>query len=80
MKRVPFAIIKAAQEYDPEAVSYILKHFEGYIASQCLMNYEDDFGRVRSYVDEDLRYQGEIGLYAAIFKFCIQEPPDDFPA
>lgn len=80
MKYVPFAIIKSAQKYDPEAVNHILKHFEGYIASQCLMHYEDDYGHIHSYVDEDLRYQGEIGLYSAIFKFCIHEPPDDFSA
>ena len=36
MKRVPFSIIKAAKESDAEAVDFIRRHFEGYIASQCL--------------------------------------------
>ena len=79
MKTVPFAIIQAAKEYDPEAVNYIRKHFEGYIASQCLTTVEDALGRIRSSVDEDLRYQAEIGLFAAIFKFRFKKPPEDFP-
>jgi len=79
VKTVPFAIIQAAKEYDPEAVNYIRKHFGGYIASQCLTTIEDALGRVRSCVDEDLRYQAEIGLFAAIFKFRFKEPPEDFP-
>lgn len=80
MKTVPFAIIQAAKECDPEAVDYIKKHFEGYIASQCLTTVEDELGRIRTCVDEDLRYQAEIGLFAAIFKFRFKEPPADFPA
>lgn len=79
MKTVPFAIIQAAKECDPEAVDYIRKHFEGYIASRCLTAVEDELGRVRSFVDEDLRYHAEISLFSAIFKFRFKEPPDNFP-
>ena len=78
MKTVPFAIIKAAKECDAEAVDYIRKHFEGYIASQCLTTFEDELGRTHSFVDEDLRYQAEIALFAALFKFQFREPPDGF--
>lgn len=35
-------------------------------------------GRTHSFVDEDLRYQAEIALFAAIFKFQFKEPPDGF--
>lgn len=78
MKLVPFSTIKAAQACDVDAVNCICKHFEGYIASRCLIRYEDEWGRVRSYVDEDLRYLAEISLYSAIFKFAIREPPEGF--
>lgn len=79
MREVPFAIIKAAQDCDSEAVAYILKHFEGYIASRSIVSFEDEEGQTRKYVDEDLRYAGEIGLYSAIFKFRFKEPIADFP-
>lgn len=38
MKRVPFPIIQAAKEFDTEAVEFVFRHFEGFIASQCLIN------------------------------------------
>lgn len=78
MKRVPFAIIQAAKEFDPEAVEFVLRHFEGFIASQSLMDYIDEYGNMRSYVDDDLRYQAEIALFRAIAGFQFREPPDDF--
>lgn len=78
MRRLPLNIIQAAHDCDPEAVSHVFKHFEGFIARQCLCTYEDDFGRIHTYIDEDLRYDAEIGLYAAIFKFRLREPPEDF--
>lgn len=78
MREVPFAIIKAVQNCDSEAVSFIDRHFEGFIASQSLIRYEDEDNRPCTYVDEDLRYAGQVGLYAAIFKFQFKEPPSDF--
>ena len=78
MKRIPFSVIKAAKENDSEAVEYIKRHFEGYIASRCLQSYEEEDGQLRTYVDEDLRYFAEIALYAAIFRFQFTDPPEDF--
>lgn len=78
MRNVPLATIKAAQACDPDAVNSILKHFERFIFSRCLLRYWDMDGEHRSYVDEDLRYYAEIGLYAAIFKFQCREPPENF--
>ena len=78
MKRVPFPIIQAAKEFDPEAVEFVLRHFEGFIASQALMDYTDEYGNTRSFVDDDLRYQAEIALFNAIAGFHFREPPDDF--
>ena len=78
MRRVPFSIIEAAKSYDTEAVDFIRRHFEGYIASQCLSSYTDDYGGTRSFVDEDLRYRAEAAMLSAIFSFRLKEPPDDF--
>ncbi len=57
MKRVPFAIIQAAKEFDTEAIEFVFRHFEGFIVSQCLSDCADEFGNVRSCVDDDLYYQ-----------------------
>ncbi len=78
MKRVPFSVIQAAKEFDAEAIEFVFRHFEGFIASQCLINYTDEYGNIRSYVDGDLRYQAEIALFNAIAGFQFREPPGDF--
>ena len=78
MKRVPFTVICAAKQYDPEAVKFVLNHFEGYIAKRCLSACADEEGRIRSLVDEDLRYEAVNALFAAIEGFRFREPPDDF--
>lgn len=78
MKRVPFPMIQAAQSGDAEALNYIFKHFESYIASRGLVYSEDDNGRRSSYVSDDLRYLATVALSNAIFKFQLREPPEDF--
>ena len=78
MKRVPFPVIQAAKEFEAEAVEFVFRHFEGFIASQCLINYTDEYGNTRSYIDDDLRYQAEIALLNAIVGFQFMEPPSDF--
>lgn len=78
MRSVPFSIIKAAKESDTEAVAFIRRHFDGYIASQCLCYCMDEYGNMRSFVDDDLRYQAETAMLSAIFTFHFKEPPDDF--
>lgn len=78
MKTIPYETIKAAKENDIEAAETIRKFFDGYIANRSLQSYEVEEGKNRQLVDEDLRYLGEIALYAAIFKFRFKQPPDDF--
>ncbi len=78
MKYLPTSVIKAAKQNDPEAADIILRHFEGYIASRCLETYEDESGKRRHYVDEDLRYLAENAVFAAIFKFQFRDPPEDY--
>lgn len=78
MKRVPFAIIQAAKKFDAEAVEFVFRHFEGFIASQCLIDCADESGNTRSCVDDDLYYQAQIALFRAIAGFQFREPPDEF--
>lgn len=78
MKQVPFAIIKAAKTYDPEAVTFILRHFEGYIASKCLTTYTDEQMKQHPIVDDDLYYRAQLALFSAIAKFEFRDPPEDF--
>lgn len=78
MKRVPFPIIQAAKEFDPEAVEFVFRHFEGLIASLSKIVCTDEYGNVYYQVDDDLRYQAEIALFSAISGFRYREPPDDF--
>lgn len=78
MKYIPFKTIKAAQDYDSEAIACILKHFERFIADESKEWLEDTEGRAHFCIDDDLHYLGVIGLFSAIFKFQFREPPDDF--
>lgn len=78
MKRVPYSVIVAAKAFDPEAVGTVFCHFEGYIASQCLIYYTDEYGNTRSIVDDDLYYQAQIALFRAIDRFQFREPSDSF--
>ena len=41
MKLIPFSVIKAAKENDPEAAEKIRKHYDSYIGSRCLQSYTD---------------------------------------
>ena len=78
MKHISTSMIQAAQNCDPDAVRQIFNYFSPFIRRQCFMNYEDTQGNLHSHIDEDLRYQAEIGLYSAIFKFQFREPPENF--
>ena len=60
MKYIPYELIEAAQDYDSEAIEYILKHFEGFIAEESKERYESEGGRTLFYLDDDLRYLGHM--------------------
>lgn len=78
MKRVPFSIILAAKDYNPDAVNFICQHFEQYVISRCAGTYTDECGRLRTYVDDDLYYEAQHAIFNAIRGFKFQEPPADF--
>ena len=78
MKEIPYSVIRAAQNGDTDAIALIRRHFEGYIASKCLVTYDDGDGHSCTFPDDELRYLAEAALYAAIFGFRCKEPPPDF--
>lgn len=78
MKYIPFSTIKAAQEYDGEAIDFILRHFENYIVSKCLNTFTDKLGDSQPFIDDDLYYQAKNALLSATFSFRFREPPVDF--
>ena len=67
MKYVPFAIIQAAQHYDPEAIAY-----------KALSPFLDEHGRLQMLPDDDLCYAAENALFAAMGRFRFREPLADF--
>ena len=78
MKYVPFAIIQAAQHYDPEATGFVRRHFAGYIAYKALSPFLDEHGHLQMLPDDDLCYAAENALFAAMGRFRFREPPADF--
>ena len=78
MKEIPYSVICAAQRGDTDAILLIRRHFEGYIASKCLVTYDDGDGHSCTFPDDELRYLAEAALYAVIFGFRCKEPPPDF--
>lgn len=78
MRTVPFSVIAAAKKSDMEAITFIRRHFEGFIASRCLNTCADQYGNTKTLVDEDLRYHAENAMLSAIFTFQFRDPPEDF--
>ena len=56
-------------------ISRLIRHHPYFMFDR---HYTDEYGKERSYVDDDLRYQAEIALFRAIAGFQFREPPDDF--
>ena len=54
MKEIPYALICAAQRGDTEAILMIRRHFEGYVASKCLVTYDDGDGHSYTFPDDEL--------------------------
>ena len=63
---VPFEIIEGALARDPEAFSYILKHFEGYLITLSTREFVNEYGRPEVWVDYDLKRRLENKLISAI--------------
>jgi hypothetical protein len=66
---LPFYVIKAASEGDPDALAAVLKHFEGYIAALATRRLFDEYGNTYLCVDENLRAELNGKLVQGIQKF-----------
>lgn len=78
MKQVPLPVIMAAKDNDPEAVDFVMRHFEGYMLSKSVSTYTDEYGGRHSFTDDDLYYEARNALFAAIRGFQLREPPEEF--
>ena len=68
---LPYEIIEAAVQGDPEAVNVVVRHYSGYIAALSTRKVFDDTGREYSITDEWLRRRLETKLIAAILEFDL---------
>lgn len=68
-KLLPYAVIRAAAQGDPEAIAAVLRHYEGYIAKLSQRRLRDEAGNRYLCVDETLRQRLEIKLIAGILTF-----------
>lgn len=66
---IPYDVIAKAVASDAEALNYVVKHYEGYIAKMSTDDWLDKNGRPYGYVDEELRRIVEIKLITAILTF-----------
>ncbi len=74
MKKISYAIIKAAKEGDNTAIEYILNHYDGYIQKRSICEYQDESGNTHSFVDDDLYNAGRSAVLNAIMAFQFIEP------
>ena len=69
---MPFEVIQAATQGNPEALASILKHFEKDIAQMSTRIFYDEFGQSHCCIDYDLKQRIECRLMAQIIlKFKI---------
>ena len=66
---MPFPVIQRAADGDVEAISAVLKHYEGYIGKLSLRHLCDEHGYSRLGVDEELRRRLESKLITKILTF-----------
>ena len=63
---LPFSTIEMAAQGDPDALSAVLKHFEGYIATLATRTLYDEYGR--SCLDPELKKRMEAKLIVRILQ------------
>ena len=70
-KHLPFDTIKAATLGDVEAMSAVMRHFGGYIATLSVRPIRDEDGNEKYMVDEAIRRELEAKLAAAVLRFRV---------
>ena len=65
---LPFSTIEMAAQGDPDALSAVLKHFEGYIATLATRTLYDEYGRSYLFLDPELKKRMEAKLIVRILQ------------
>lgn len=66
---LPYPVIAAATTGDPEAISLVLRHFEGLIVSQSTRKLRDNHGNTYYGVDQDIYDRIRTRLIRAVLDF-----------
>ena len=73
---LPYPVITAAVQGDPDAVNRVIGHYSGYIAALSTRTSYDPQGCPHSQVDDDLRRRLETKLIIAILDFDLTDSDD----
>ena len=68
---LPYPVITAAVQGDPDAVNRVIGHYSGYIAVLSMRRQWNDDGNLRLDVDEEIRRRLETKLIMAILDFDL---------
>ena len=71
--KVPYHMILAAKQGDPDAMNQILSHYSGYINHFSRRRYYDQYGNALEVIDEEIRQHIETAL---IYKFDCESLPE----
>ena len=66
---LPYPVILAATEGDPDAMKIVLQHYQSYIAHLSMQKIRDENGNTYWGIDEDLRQRLQAKLMRAVLNF-----------
>ena len=70
-KLLPYSVIAAAVQGEPDAVNKVISHYSGYIATLSTRTSYDAQGYPHPQIDDDLRRRLETKLIIAILDFDL---------
>ena len=68
---LPYPVIIAATNGDPEAMKIVVQHYESYIASLSMRKLRDERGNIYWGIDEDIRDRLRSRLMRAVLSFEV---------
>ena len=68
---LPYSVIEAAADGNVDAISKVLKHYEGYIMALSTKRLYDIYGNTHTVVDTEMRRTLEIKLIVKIMDFDV---------
>ena len=69
--KIHYSTIQEAIRGDATAIDKIMKHYEGYIMKLSTEIYYDQYGKINTYIDEDIRRQLQAKLITKISGFKL---------